>query len=322
MSQLSEAAEAYARQGIPVLPCHWPAKPTVDGRLPSCSCGRAASCDRPGKHPLTRNGLHAATTNLDVVRGWWERWPQANIGLATGVIFDALDIDGRQGVDALRALGVGQHYGSLTPIARTGRGWHYLLAPTGEGNRIGLLEGVDWRGKGGYIIAPPSRHPSGHTYRWIRPFETVELARPPATLIELLTHQPQRSQQQPTRTADVAQPGPYGQAVLAAELSRLQQAAEGSRNATLNRAAFRCYQLAAAGLLDPDQVTARFADTAYAIGLGQAETRRTLASARRAGLANPRTLRADMPTSRSHGTRGDRPLDVPERCDGRDPRSR
>lgn len=278
---------------------------------------------RPARHtPVNPQRLHAATTNVDVVRGWWERWPQANIGLATGVVFDALDIDGRQGVDALRALGIGQHREVLTPIVRTGRGWHYLLAPTGEGNRIGLLEGVDWRGKDGYIIAPPSRHPSGHTYRWVRPFETVELARSPVTLIELLTHQPQRSREQPTRTADVAQPGAYGQAVLAAELSKLQQAAKGSRNATLNRTAFRCYQLAADGLLDPDQVTARFADTAHTIGLGTTETCRTLASARRAGLANPRTPRADTPTDGSRGTRGDQPLDISERRDGRDGRSR
>jgi hypothetical protein len=294
MNRLGEAAQAYARQGVPVFPCHWPAQLTADESLPSCSCSRAARCDRTGKHPLTRNGLHA-TTNLDIAHAWWQRWPQANIGLATAVVFDALDIDKRQGVDALRALGVANTVKcsrrSCAPgVAGT------TCSPPPAPNRTRLAQGVDWRGKGGYIITPPSRHSSGHTYRWVRQFETVELARPPATLIELLTPEPQRSQRQPARTAGMARPGAYGQAVLTAELSRLQRATKGSRNSTLNRAAFRCYQLAAAGLLDPDQVTDRFTETARAVGLGEAETRRTLASASRAGHANPRSPRADTPT--------------------------
>jgi hypothetical protein len=96
------------------------------------------------------------------VGGWWRRWPAANLALVTGRRFDVLDLDGDQGVEALRAvlsIAPGEHPG---PVARTGGGgWHLLYAPTGLGNRVGMLPGVDWRGRGGLIVAPPSRHASG-----------------------------------------------------------------------------------------------------------------------------------------------------------------
>jgi Bifunctional DNA primase/polymerase, N-terminal len=80
-----------------------------------------------------------------------------------------LDLDGEQGVEALRAvLSIAplEHPGS---VARTGGGgWHLLYGPTGLGNRVGLLPGMDWRGRDGLIVAPPSRHASGHRYRWVR----------------------------------------------------------------------------------------------------------------------------------------------------------
>jgi hypothetical protein len=58
---------------------------------------------------------------------------------------------------------------SSGPLVRTGGGgWHFYLAPTGLGNnRPRDLEHVDWRGRGGYVVAPPSRHASGHPYEWI-----------------------------------------------------------------------------------------------------------------------------------------------------------
>jgi Bifunctional DNA primase/polymerase, N-terminal len=57
---------------------------------------------------------------------------------------------------------------SSGPLVRTGGGgWHYYLAPTGLGNaHFRGLEQVDWRGRGGYVIAPPSRHASGQAYQW------------------------------------------------------------------------------------------------------------------------------------------------------------
>jgi hypothetical protein len=88
-----------------------------------------------------------------------------------------------------------------------------------------------------------------------------------------------------------AAPGhPYGRTVLAAELVALGRATPGERNRTLNRCAFKAYRYVAGGLLDDQDVTLAFTTVARAIGLSAAETARTLASARTAGLANPRTV--------------------------------
>jgi hypothetical protein len=84
--------------------------------------------------------------------------------------------------------------------------------------------------------------------------------------------------------------------VLAAELAALGRATPGHRNHTLNRCAFKVYRYVAGGLLDDQEVTAVFIQAALAIGLEAAEVARTLASARIAGLANPRGLPAGLTT--------------------------
>jgi hypothetical protein len=158
------AAPVYAALGFPVVPMHT-AQP---GRR--CTCPDAG-CSDPGKHPRLRGWQRLAATDPAVVGAWWRRWPDANLGLVTGRRFDVLDVDGDRGVEALRAaLSIipAEHPG---PVARTGGGgWHLLYAPTGLGNRVGLLAGVDWRGRDGLIVAPPSRHASGRRYHWVRPW--------------------------------------------------------------------------------------------------------------------------------------------------------
>jgi hypothetical protein len=177
--QLRDAALSYASRGIPVLPLHYPLphrsdlQPLTGGRprIPSapatvCSC-RDPSCGQTGKHPLgglVPHGVKDATTNRARVLAWWTSHPQANIGLATGCRFDVLDVDGVAGTQAIRQLAATHGLHSSGPLVRTGGGgWHYYLAPTGLGNvRPAGLEHVDWRGRGGYVVAPPSRHASGH----------------------------------------------------------------------------------------------------------------------------------------------------------------
>jgi hypothetical protein len=95
----------------------------------------------------------------------------------------------------------------------------------------------------------------------------------------------------PTRPVPVGHP--YGRRVLADELAQLQQAPPGTRNRTLNACAFKIYRYVGGGVLDAEQVTAVLTNTALAIGLDPAEVRRTLASARAAGLANPRGVPID-----------------------------
>jgi hypothetical protein len=140
-----------------------------------------------GKRPLTKNGVLEASADIDQVVAWWTHWPMANIGLRTGGSFDVLDIDGDDGMASLVAeLGPGASHPG--PISRTGKGEHWLFAPTGTANRTGLLPSIDWRGTNGYIIAAPSIHPTGSLYVWD---ETngpdTPLPQPPDWLLPYLT---------------------------------------------------------------------------------------------------------------------------------------
>jgi hypothetical protein len=188
MSELLDAALGYAARGIPVYPVHWPRPTPPGGARLGCSCPRGLGCDRPAKHPLVRHGVNDATTSPGQLERWWSRWPHANIGLATGIRFDALDVDGPAGLAAL------QHFARVVglrlsgPVMRTGGGgWHYWFAPTGLGNRPPRsLPCVDWRGRGGAVLAPPSRHASGERYCWLVSLDAAPLPEVPAALRVLL----------------------------------------------------------------------------------------------------------------------------------------
>jgi hypothetical protein len=191
MNTLLDAALGYAARGIPVYPVHWPHL-VPGGTSLACSCRQGVACDRPAKHPLVRHSIHDATTDPGQLERWWQQWPAANLGLATGIVFDALDVDGPAGVAALRQLAWTAGLRLPGPVVRTGGGgWHYWLAPTGLGNRPprGLAH-VDWRGRGGCVLAPPSRHVSGGRYRWLRGLDQTPLPEVPAALRDLLTPHP------------------------------------------------------------------------------------------------------------------------------------
>lgn len=118
----------------------------------------------PGSH-----GCKDATIDAAQIAAWWQRWPDANIGVATGLLVDVADLDGWAGVDAWAALeGVPEQLGVVVTPRTEGGGRHIYVPVTGQGNRARMLPGVDWRGQGGYIVAPPSVLPEGR-YWWLRP---------------------------------------------------------------------------------------------------------------------------------------------------------
>jgi len=266
------AALAYARHGIPVLPVHTPAE---DG---SCSCGRS-TCDRAGKHPRLRHGLTEASTDPRRIEMWWTRWPDANVGLRTGIVMDVADVDSAEGWHGLRHLLGGAM--PAGPQVRTGGGWHFWFETTGYGNRVRLMPGVDWRGAGGYVVAPPSRHAGGADYRWlIRP--RTDPPRAPSVLLDLLAG----PAFEPPGTT-IAHPGRYAAAALEAETDRVARAPVGTRNDTLNRAAFALGRLVGAGMLDAWLVHQELTDAARYAGLGRTEIRRTIRSGLTAGRRQP-----------------------------------
>jgi hypothetical protein len=315
VSVLRDAALGYAARGIPVLPLHYPVTRLHTARLvpagealarperaSGCSCGDPA-CGPVGKHPigaLVPTGLAEATCNRARILAWWTRYPQANIGLACGHTVDALDLDGPAGVAALRAYARdhGVELPAGGPVVRTGRpeaGWHYYLTPAGLGRRRGLLDRVDYQGLGGYVVAPPSRHATGHPYRWARGLD-APLPALPGPLRELLTR---RQAERPTAPAvPVAVPDgpghPYARAALAAELARVAAACQPGRNDQLWESGRNLFNFVAAGALDEAEVEQGLLDAAERCGLlgdEPRQTRRTLRSARAVGLAHyPRRL--------------------------------
>ena len=320
--QLRDAAVGYVSRGIPVLPLHYPLPQRGDlqpvgGDQPpvlraGCSC-RDPDCGQVGKHPLgslVPHGVTDATTNRARILAWWTRHPQSNIGLACGHQFDVLDVDGPTGAQAIRELAATHGFQSSGPLVRTGGGgWHFYLSPTGLGNVCPAgLEHVDWRGRGGYVVAPPSRHASGHPYQWMEG-RTLEVSpgEVPAVLWERL--QP-RQPQRPTAPVHLpaAADGPaerYVRAALAEELARVATAPVGQRNRQLWESTRNLYNLVAAGALDQREVDQGLLAAAERCGLLAEEprqTRRTLASGRQVGLAHPGPPRPthSAPQPRTH----------------------
>jgi Bifunctional DNA primase/polymerase, N-terminal len=242
---------------------------------------------RPGrKEPATAHGLHDASSDVDQVRRWWNDVPAANVGLRTGGRFDILDIDSP---DAFERL-VG-HIGDpdLIPSTRTvktARGWHLYFRPTGAGNRAGLLPGIDYRGAGGYVVAPPSIHPSGAVYRVT---SDTPIAPAPPWLVRLLEPPPRRNGSAVSELLPSVAPRRYGMAALRSEMQAVASAREGNRNDQLNRSAFRLGQLARAGVIDPTPCVNALWDAAVHAGLGDAEIGPTIRSGFTAGMDHPRT---------------------------------
>jgi hypothetical protein len=147
----AQAAESYLARGWSVLPL----KPR-------------------DKRPFIRwETLQNARPSRSDLKTWFRMWPDANIGIVTGEISNliVLDIDPKHGGDvALEHLE--RRFGSLpaTVEVRTGGGGRHLYFAHPGGflrNRVGLAQGIDIRGDGGYIVAPPSIHPSGRPYKWV-----------------------------------------------------------------------------------------------------------------------------------------------------------
>jgi hypothetical protein len=194
------------------------------------------------------------------------------------------------------------------------------LAPTGLGNAQPRdLEHVDWRGRGGYVVAPPSRHASGYPYQWVlgRVLETP-LAEVPAPLRARLEHRSLRRSVDPVELpATGAYLGDrYARAALAQELTRVATAPVGHRNRQLWESTRNLYNLVATGALDHHEVDHALLAAAERCGLLAEEprqTHRTLASGRQVGLAHPgrprqptspeRTHTSPIPTARAAGER-------------------
>ena len=283
-----DAATVYARRGWSVFPCHSPMATPA-----GCSCGRV-DCASPAKHPRIAGGLKSATTEETQLRRWWARWPHANVGVRTGAASGivVIDIDPDHGGE--RSLGILLAQSGDLPagrVVRTGSGGRHLwfrhpggVVRNDAGRRLG--PGLDIRGDGGYVIAPPSRHRSGGLYAVVSqptglpdmPEWLLDLVRPPAPA-------PRRAR---AERADPARGTAWARAALEGELRELHGADEGNRNNTLNRVAYRLGQIVGAGLLEEQAVEQMLVDGGLAVGLREREAAETTRSGLRAGEQKPR----------------------------------
>lgn len=145
-------------------------------------------CTPGGKTPMTKHGLLDATRDLATLKIWAQKQPQANIGVRTGPESGVvvLDVDGDDGYESLRALEHAHEPLPVTASVKTPRGGaHFWFGYRGDiPNSAGMLGvGLDVRGTGGYVLAPPSIGPNGNRYE---PDEQAPLAPLPEWLRRLM----------------------------------------------------------------------------------------------------------------------------------------
>ena len=278
----------YIALGWPVLVLHHPRSfgPKRGPGRATCSCAHT-DCTSQGKHPRTMHGLEDATLDADVFTRALERWPAANIGIRSGDAFDALDIDSEEALRALARLipAAGEDGASGGPMVRTGRGWQLYWLPTGGGNAVGLVRDVDWRGRGGYVVAPPSIHHTGSAYAWeVGCGPDAPLVPVPDWLAVLLA-KPSVSTWPQNPGHSVAGEDAYVVRAIERAAGRVLLAPEGRRNDELNRAAFSLGKLVMAGRLDTSTAVSALLRAAGPAGLGQRESEATIASGLRAGAS-------------------------------------
>lgn len=187
---LRPALQQYLHHAFKIFPVH--------GVLFDQQCGcRKPKCRNIGKHPDMYRGLLDASNETSLVTRWLDAgyWEGRNIGLVTGISTGGptvLDIDVKSGgIESLAHLEA-QH-GPLprTPTAATGGGGrhHYFRTNNNVPNSAGrVATGIDVRGDGGYVVAPPSIHRSGVRYSWLPGLALgeVELAEIPTWLHALM----------------------------------------------------------------------------------------------------------------------------------------
>jgi hypothetical protein len=143
---LGSAALWYAEQGLHIFPL----QPRL--KIP---------------HKGTR-GCKEATTDRAQIIAWWDRWPRSNVAIATGHLVDVIDIDGPVGVKSWANMNGLPPILGVVSTPRPG-GNHLYIAAAGDGNAAGIFPGVDIRGLGGYVVAPPSVNEQGVRYTWRTP---------------------------------------------------------------------------------------------------------------------------------------------------------
>lgn len=258
---LYRAAQALIRSGQPVFPC----KPV----------GAKA------KAPMTKNGVHDATLDVSKIKSWWRNHRDAALGIPTGHVWDVLDVDVKRDEDGRVHLPTLHRLGLLNGCKRVVRtpsgGWHlYFKAAHGLTNTANAYLGLDVRGLGGYVLAPPSFIDTGEYAGCYEDFGPTEGSTDEPLLFDLIVSaiRPVDS----TTKKPVELLGYERQSSLASLRGWLSERKDGERNNSLHWAVCRCIDNG----IDPHELV----EVALMLGLTEEEVNKTVSSAlRRAGLS-------------------------------------
>jgi len=262
------------------------------------------------KVPATANGFKDATNDVDAIGRIWGA-NDYNIGLSTGAASGVwvLDVDGDApkggGITGQEALAIlTARNGVLPPTlnVRTGNGAHYYFAmpahrPIRNRARV-LIDGqraaLDTRGDGGYVVLPPSIHPSGRRYEWSH--DCSEIAEAPEWLLDVLyPSKPQATPVEPmdrqVSHSDIADAAD----VLLVAAERIRGCTDGSRHDAIFRESAVIGSLVAGGCIDRDEAERTLVAAGLACGKPDAEVRRTVRDGLERGAQQPRRF-SDTPT--------------------------
>lgn len=257
---------------------------------------RVHPCRPREKLPILTDWPKRATTDQTLIDRWWGRSRDANIAVATGPGSDlfVLDVDGPEGERSL--VDLEHQHGALPDLypmqwTGSGHGWQaFFQWPDGRNirNSAGRLgPKLDTRGDGGYVILPPSVHPSGKRYAWATdrdpwglppapaPGWLVDLLDPPERIGELANCDHGRILPSSRGTGDER----YLEKAFVTELKLTARAPQGERNRQLYESAVSLLRFVANGRLPAAAVWHDLADAARASGLPNIEIDRTLKSA-------------------------------------------
>ncbi len=234
---------------------------------------------RPGtKRPATSHGFKDATLDPEQIRRWWTYNPDYGIGIATGHGFWVLDEDEPGATDGLEL--------PETLAARTPSGGrHFYFLGSDVKCTARRIPGCDTKGWGGYVVAPPTPG-----YEWLADFESI--CEPPENLVALLSRK-----DRPEKNGAPLEPAslPYAHVARDGELAMVRTAEPGSRNTTLNKAAFSLGQLSPP--LEPETTMQALIGAGMDTGLSEREATKTALSGFEAGQQSPRQCPAGTPTS-------------------------
>jgi hypothetical protein len=287
-SQIWEAARRYLAAGFSLIPCKY--------KKPYINSWQEFTTRRP---------------TLREVNRWFE---DDEIGQSIGLVLGQIshnvivvDLDGWACVRLFQAR-FPALLNTYTVLTGSLGGLHLYFRPESlpENMNVRIQDagGMEIRGNGQYVIAPPSPHLSGNFYKVQNrvPIMRVQNMSEVTSWLNSL----RESSQADRNEAIVAASNPkqmslelkidarkrnFLQTVLSREIARVETAGNGNRNESLFYAGLRLANLAAGGELSWPDCEMRLLAAAISVGTPEVEARRTIASAWRIGSKNPKKVK-------------------------------